>query len=456
MRRSGRAATNPTVRAFFFWILILALASLGGAAIAQETPPSLSASLVQTRAEGLAQDAAAYAALFGLGQGEAGRRLLAQDASVALTEAIAATYRTRLAGISIEQQPFRISVLLTGDEPVIAEQLIADGSIVSIVFRTGAVATLDELTTALNTRQADLRAVLAHPPGMGVDQRTGELVIVVAGVDDDAEEHGALTTRLAAIAGVPVRVRSIDRPEVDQLGIDQLSPDQTGPQIGMDQIVEGGARLVGRVPGDSHNYLCTAGFAVTNGQRDGIVTAAHCPDTLAYIDAASREHSLPFVGQWGWGFQDVQVNLSDQPLAPSILVDPARAVSRPVMARRGASATRAGDVVCHRGERTGYSCGVVELTSFAPAGDLCGGACSPTWVTVSGPRCGGGDSGSPVFVGTTALGILKGGSYRADGSCGFYFYMPLDYLPNGWRLLTAPRPSVTPALVVASTPSPPM
>jgi streptogrisin C len=51
--------------------------------------------------------------------------------------------------------------------------------------------------------------------------------------------------------------------------------------------------------------------------------------------------------------------------------------------------------------------------------------------------CKSGDSGSPVFFGDTAYGILKGGSYRPDGSCAFYFYMSTDYLPSGWRLLTA-------------------
>ena len=262
---------------------------------------------------------------------------------------------------------------------------------------------------------------------MGIDQRSGNLVIVVARADLDAIGGDELTARLAAIAGVPVRLRSIDRP-------------------GIDQAAEGGARLVGGIPGDPHRYLCTAGFAVTDGVRDGIATAAHCPDALGYVDAAGREHPLAFVGQWGWGFQDVQINGSDEPLAPLVFADSLRTVSRMVTGQRAAASLRAGDPVCHRGERTGYSCGAVELTDFAPAGDLCGGACSPTWITVSGPHCGGGDSGAPVFIGTTALGILKGGSYRADGSCGFYFYMPIEYLPDGWHLLTdAERPTAASA-----------
>jgi hypothetical protein len=339
---------------------------------------------------------------------------------VAFTDALRATWRDRLAGIAIDQAPaFRLVVLLTGDQPVADQVVEAGGLAVPVVFRTGAAATLDQLTAALRERQAAIRAALAHPPGMGIDQRTGELVVVVAAADLDAEGAEALAARLGGVAGVPVRVRSIDRP-------------------GVDAAAEGGARLVGSVPGDPHRYLCTAGFVVTDGLRTGIATAAHCPDALSYVDAAARDHPMPFVGQWGWGYQDVQINASDAPLAPRFLVDTAGTVARPVSGQRAVAGMRAGDVVCHRGERTGYSCAPVELTSFAPAGDLCGGACSPTWITVAGPHCGGGDSGAPVFVGTRAYGILKGGSYRADGGCSFYFYMSTDYLPTGWRLLTAP------------------
>jgi hypothetical protein len=83
----------------------------------------------------------------------------------------------------------------------------------------------------------------------------------------------------------------------------------------------------------------------------------------------------------------------------------------------------------------------VELLDFAPAGELCGGACLPTWVTVAGPSCKGGDSGGPVFSGTAAFGVVKGASYRRDGSCAFYFYMSLDYLPAPWSLLVGTPPS---------------
>jgi hypothetical protein len=56
-------------------------------------------------------------------------------------------------------------------------------------------------------------------------------------------------------------------------------------------------------------------------------------------------------------------------------------------------------------------------------------------VTVAGPHCRGGDSGAPIFNGTVAFGIVKGGSWSRSGRCNFYFYMSTDYLPKGWSLL---------------------
>nr|MBA2771329.1 hypothetical protein [Sphingomonas sp.] len=101
--------------------------------------------------------------------------------------------------------------------------------------------------------------------------------------------------------------------------------------------------------------------------------------------------------------------------------------------------TRAGDAVCHWGEGSGYSCSEVELTDYAPPGELCGGPCEPVWVTVKGPGCRSGDSGGPVFSGGVGFGILKGGS-GITSRCNFYYYMSLDFLPDSWRLVQSGEP----------------
>ncbi len=375
----------------------------------------------QTPEQALAQDAAAVAERLGVTPEQALRHLRLQAASVAVTDALAQTYADRLAGIAIEHRPdFRIAVRLTGTDPVPDRTVTIAGEPVAVTFATGAATTRTGLVQAITAHQAEIRASLIAPPGLGVDPRTGELVATVSRRDADREGADTLRARLAALTRVPVRLRVVDQPVLD-LG-----------------AIIGGARLTGTRDGDSRRYLCTAGFVVTDGTRMGLATAAHCPDSLSIRDAAGVQVELPFVGQWGWGNQDVQINTAPGALAPAFFADTARTISRPVTGARGREGLRAGDVVCHRGERTGYSCSLIELTDFAPAGDLCGGACLPTWTTVAGPVCKGGDSGSPVFLGTTAYGLLKGGSYRADGSCAFWFFMSTDYLPAPWRLLTAP------------------
>jgi hypothetical protein len=250
---------------------------------------------------------------------------------------------------------------------------------------------------------------------MGLDPRTGELVVVVHALDLAREGEGALDARFEALTGVPVRIRPQGREHQD--------------------AVAGGARLEGPPSAEGERTVCTTGFVVTDGKRTGIATAAHCPDTLRYLDARGGTVPLSFVGQWGWSFRDVQIHESARAEQPVFYADPDQRAARRLVSWRNRASTRAGDTVCHRGETTGYSCSEVELVDYAPPGDLCGGPCAPVWVTVSGPSCKGGDSGGPVFLGAVAFGMLKGASYARSGRCDFYYYMSTDYLPDGWTLL---------------------
>ena len=409
------------------WIALGALLSLAQPVRAQTAILPAPAPILETASEAHERDAAEYARQFAVSQSEASERLDLQTASVAATDAIADTYRDRLAGIAIDHRPtYRIAIYLTGSDPVPAQAVTVGGLTVPIVFRTGAKVTRERVIWAMTYHQAAIRAALRAPPGMGLDPRTGELVVIIGSLDA-AEGAPALQARLEAIAGVPVQIRVLNHVDVN------LAP-------------EGGARVEGINPDDRKRYLCTTGFNVTDGVRSAVTTAAHCLDQLSYRDPQGASVPLAFVGQWGWGYHDVQINAATGPLPPNFYADTAKTRLRAVTGQRSRTSTRAGDFVCHRGERTGYSCALVQLTDFAPAGDLCGGPCLPTWVTVAGPTCKGGDSGSPVFTGTTALGILKGASYRGDGSCAFYFYMSVDYLPQGWSLLHAdPALALSPA-----------
>ncbi|WP_419807472.1 hypothetical protein [Sphingomonas sp.] len=370
-----------------------------------------------------ARDAATWGTVAGLTATEAEAQLRAQAATIPVTVALEAEFAGRLAGVAVTHLPvYRIEVLLTGDTPVADRAIVAGGVPVTIAFRTGALATRARLVAALTQHQAAIRAALIRPPGLGVDARTGALAVLVSNLDAAAQPLPELEQRFADLTGVPVLVRRLDR-DADAAG---------------SGAAEGGARVVGNV--DGHRYICTTGFVVTDGARTGVLTAAHCPDALSFVEPNGSETPLPFVGQWGWSFQDVQLHTSDVPLAPLFYADTARTVQRAVTGTRPRADTRVGDVVCHRGERSGYSCAEVAYVDYAPPGDLCGGPCAPSWVAVEGPTCRPGDSGGPVFDGTVALGILKGASYRADGVCSLYYYMSVDYVPTGWRVATTSNP----------------
>ena len=105
---------------------------------------------------------------------------------------------------------------------------------------------------------------------MGLDPRTGELVVIVPTATAAAKGEEALRARLEAIAGVPVRLRVLD-----QVDVNLSAP-------------EGGSRVEGVNPADGKRYLCTTAFTVTDGTRYGIATAAHCVDDLSLHRPAAR------------------------------------------------------------------------------------------------------------------------------------------------------------------------
>jgi streptogrisin C len=389
-----------------FWSFAAAAALITASARAQP---------VETQAEALAEDAVQYAAQFGVAPDEALRRLKAQQASVGATDAIAREFGDRMAGIAVEHSPeFRIVVLLTGDAPVANR----DGGGVPIVFRTAAKATHAEAIDAMRKHLIDLRSDLPNARGAGYDQRTGEVVLLVTRADADRYGLNAIRTRAEQVSGVPVRVI-----------INELNESNMG--------IDGGGRVEGLNLQTNRRNLCTTAFVITNGEANAITTAAHCPDELTYVDRDGSSVTLPMIGSWGAAYQDVQINGSPDSPDPLFYSNRGAGSLRRLVSWRNLASTRAGDFVCHYGESSGYSCSTIELTDYAPPADLCGGPCSPTWVTVKGPNCIAGDSGGPVFSGAIAFGIAKGVNRAGSGQCLFYYYMSTDYLPPPWRLLVA-------------------
>ena len=385
--------------------------------------PALSQPIIDkvlSNPEAVRQDAAIYSTQHGVSRGEAIRRLRIQEASVGAVDRIATDFGDRLAGISVEHSPvYRIVVLQTGTDPVPDRTLHVAGTEVAVGFRTGARVTHAQAVAAMRRHLIDFRSELPGARGAGYDQRTGEVVLLIPREDADRLGAAAIRDRAEQVSGVPVRV------VVNELRESNME-------------VVGGGLIDGLNPVDGRRYRCTTGFMVTDGTRDAVATAAHCPDEVTYRGPNGTAVPLTFAGQWGLAYQDVQINVSPNREQPLFYSERTKGMLRRLTSWRNVANTRAGDFVCHWGESSGYSCAEVELTDYAPPGTLCGGPCEPTWVTVPGPSCVGGDSGGPVFSGTTAFGIAKGINRDRSGRCNFYYYMSTDYLPDPWRLIVGP------------------
>jgi hypothetical protein len=395
--------------------LAAALVLLGAPVPARAADP-----VVQSADEALAQDAAAIAPRLGTSLSEALQRLRAQDATVATSDRLRVQYRDRFAGLFVEQVPaMRIVVLLTGSETPPPFTVAANGLEVPVEFRSGAAATREQVLAAIDLHRSAIAAAVPGFRGVGHDPRSGAM-LAFARASAAVRPLEAIEAELAALTGVPVRVRLLSANMENASAV-------------------GGGRLEGRV-GDRRFY-CTTGFVVRQGGTLGVTTAAHCADDMTYRGPDGEERLLEMVGSWGEAYRDVQVHTGVGAAPPLVFSDRERSRQRPVTGWRTRPQTRVGDIVCLRGESSGHACSLVELTDFAPPGELCGGLCAASWVAVAGPDCRRGDSGSPVFLGTTAYGLLKGGAYLPGGGCAFYYYMSTDYLPEEWRVVTAPTPA---------------
>lgn len=368
---------------------------------------------LQTPDQALAQDAETYAQAYGLPPANALARLKAQQDSIPVTERLRTTYRDRLAGLYIEHRPvWRIVVLLTGTERPADFIVTAGGMQVPVTFQTGAQVTRLQVLAAIDRHRDAIVLAVPGARGIGHDPRNGAM-IVMQRASASRRPAAEVEAELVRLTGVPVRLRRLEATFANAGAL-------------------GGSRVVGAL--GTVRYICTTGFVVTDGSDMGITTAAHCPDEMTYRGPDEEERLLKFAGGWGTAYRDVQVHTGVGRVEPVFFADARRTAARPVTGWLTRPMTRPGDIVCLRGESSGYACSEVELTDFAPPAELCGGLCSASWVTVRGPECRRGDSGGPVFLGTTAYGILKGGAFMEGQRCAFYYYMSVDYLPENWRL----------------------
>lgn len=379
-------------------------------------------------AQALALDAAQYARDNGITEREALRALRAQEQAVAAIDRVAQAAGSRFDGAWIEHgAEVRGHVRLTGPAIASVDQLAAGTGQVEIEWT-------DVPVMAIMRRQADAASAAladsAEVVGVGVDVAQAEIVIwvdetrVPQNREDVARDFSAEN---AEASGVSTPLADV-REAVERAGI----PTRVEWAGGADQDQQRGG--VSRTD-------CTVGFSIywtSTGSR-GVASAAHCGEPAG---DQGQLYSLTWNGtptyQLRWVSEqydqsgDVEVlTMASHTPQPNFFGQSAVTPT----ATTGTGTAYQGQYLCHRGKTSGYNCGTVVTTSYAPSSSLCpGGACAAVFVRVQGINllCQGGDSGGPWFISGAAYGIHKGGS--DPRTC---FFTPIARLANlGARILT--------------------
>lgn len=385
------------------------------AASAQDTARQDESVPLQTAEQALAMDAATFARNGNIAADEAARRMrIRQEADEQLTR-IRSSLAARYAGGYIVYEPeYGLVMRLTGAEAVAPQTLTLPSGRFTIRFETGAGATLADLAATITSKLPALKLAIPELQGAGVDERSGEIVLKVHAVGAAETALLARDAELTTLVGQPVRIEAVPAP------------------AGSTNI-RGGTRVY------SSTGWCTGGFVGQDATSRVLITAAHCPDPLTFEgNDGVTTYSMSYVAGVYDANQDVQYHRSGTAMLPEFWADVN--VRRTLTGRRLRSSTYYGDEFCHHGKKTGYSCGTVSTTTFAPAyAGACGGqTCSPVWINLEGPnlRLNRGDSGGPVFVSTVAAGIQSSGSFNETTNVAYYVtYMSTDYLPTGVSLL---------------------
>jgi hypothetical protein len=196
-------------------ILLPILAGLMGAAAAQAEDPRR-IDPVQPAKTARYPDSAEVTRGIRISEAEAARRLRLQEVSAPHVLKLRREFAGRLAGLYREADgDYRLVVRLKGESPV-ADRWIGSGrERMRVQFLVGAPATLAETLEKVASNMPAIGARLPGLMGTGVDERTGEVVLDVHAVGEDAERARSAESALELWLGHPVRLLFSSAPMSD-------------------------------------------------------------------------------------------------------------------------------------------------------------------------------------------------------------------------------------------------
>lgn len=350
--------------------LVLLAAGVTTAALAA---PAAASSAADGFAPDVERAAVGALATAGLSPSRAEHRLHTQRSSAALADRLTHQLGSRAAGAFLDP---------AADAPVVN---VLDPAAARDVTAAGATAHLVRHDTAALTAAADRLAALPAVPSTayGVDPVTDQLVVTVgrgAGGPGLARLLGA-----AGALGDLARVRYTPGPLREHLA--------DGDEISTGEIV------------------CSAGFNVHRGGQDYLVDAGHCTAGLPFWQGVGPSVDSRFPGT------DYGLIRNDSGDAPGV-VDTYNGGAQPITRAGNA---QVGENVCKSGRTTGLTCGTVTaLNQTVNYDDGHGGVQSVHGLIQTNVVCDHGDSGGPLFDGSTGLGTVSGG----DGTTDYFQPLP--------------------------------
>ena len=252
--------------------------------------------------------------------------------------------------------------------------------------------------------QSSLPAELQEHSSMVLQEHSDEeLATYAAELQEAATEAGLEASASVDATRETVRMTIATAANDAELRTLQASQEALGEAIEVEVVVNpDGIPKPALLYGGIDAATCTMGFSVTNGAVRGLTTAAHCPEPAAVWGL-----SLPMMKAWFDASHDIQWHAGIQNYTNLMYDGEGTDPTRRITAQISRYNLVINGTYCKRGKTTGYSCG--SLTSkteprppYVPAGT------SNTWLAIDGGSCSPGDSGGPIFIGSSAAGFLSG------------------------------------------------
>ena len=202
--------------------------------------------------------------------------------------------------------------------------------------------------------------------------------------------------------------------------------------------VYGGSRLDGQNYCDSticSQEIATTAFTVTNGTTKGVLTAAHVGECANSATTCVKNSSmtdqtgviLTYVNQRNAGGEDYEWRTASNTSNTFANIIRYSTATMTVTATGDPTTYAVGTTVCKQGRTTGYTCGPIQSTNT----NINYNGTTGTYVRVknsaTGSMCDTGDSGGPLFVSATALGITHALSTTYPGQC---YFMPIQRISS--------------------------